>query len=29
MNLSEVGYGLWTELIWPMIRAGDGLLWMQ
>ena len=22
MDLSEVGYGIWTELIWLMIRAG-------
>jgi len=26
MNLSEVGYGLWTESIWLMLRAGGGLL---
>jgi hypothetical protein len=26
MNLSEVSYGVWIELIWVTIRVGDGVL---
>ena len=26
MDLQEVGYGAWTELVWVMIGTGGGLL---
>jgi len=29
MDLSEMGYDVWVELIWLILRAGGGLLWMR
>jgi hypothetical protein len=29
INLQEVGWGLWTGLIWLRIGTGGGLLWMR